>query len=81
MYMAQLNINMTPQFAASLARLMKLRGIGAKSEAIRVAVEECVQRTRAARKADFRAWVGLAAAAPENPKPRFASDDDLWRAG
>jgi hypothetical protein len=27
---------------------------------------------------DFRSWIGLGNAAPQNPNPRFNSDDDLW---
>ena len=27
---------------------------------------------------DFRQWIGQAKQAPENPNPRFRSDDDLW---
>lgn len=27
---------------------------------------------------DFRAWIGLGKAAPQNPRPQFASHRDLW---
>jgi hypothetical protein len=29
-------------------------------------------------KTDFRAWLGLGTRIPQNPSPRFKSDDDLW---
>ncbi len=28
---------------------------------------------------DFSTWIGLAKNVPVNPKPRFKSDDDLWK--
>ena len=77
--MAQLNLNMTPEFEEALRRFMRLRGIRAKSEAIRVAVREGVERSiGAVGRSSFAPWLGAAARAPENPKPRFASDSDLW---
>ena len=78
--MAQLNIHLRPAFEADLASFMKLRKIPTKSEAIRVAVREGVERITRSRKdrTDFRSWSGLALGSPVNPRPRFASDDDLW---
>lgn len=78
--MGQLNIHMTPAFEQTLRQFMCARGIQSKSEAIRVAVEEGLMRASArARPVEFSEWVGLGKQAPENPRPRFASDDDLWR--
>lgn len=78
--MGQLNIHMTPAFEESLRRLMRARGIRTKSEAIRVAVEEALAlASRKARPTQFGDWLGLGNRAPANPKPQFASDDDLWR--
>jgi hypothetical protein len=78
MYMAQLNLNTTPSFERALARLMRVRGIRSKSEAIRVAVEECAAAaTRGT--ADFESWLGLGTKAPLNPRPRFATHADLWK--
>ena len=78
--MGQININVTPEFEAALVRLMRLRGIRSKSEAIREAVAESAERaTRAAPVADFSPWIGAALKAPLNRSPRFATHVDLWR--
>jgi hypothetical protein len=78
--MGQININVTPEFDAALARLMRARGIRSKSDAIRTAVAEASERaTAAAPVEDFTAWIGLALGGEDNPRPRFASHDDLWR--
>ena len=77
--MSQLNIHMTPSFEEILARFMKTRKIRTKSAAIRIAVEEALERQlRDARSTDFTAWLGAGTKAPTNPNRRFASDDDLW---
>ncbi len=78
--MPQLNIHLTPEMQDNLRDLMRLRRMATKSEAVRAAVREAVERERAAcHSADFRSWLGLANQAPHNPDPRFSSDDDLWR--
>jgi Arc/MetJ-type ribon-helix-helix transcriptional regulator len=80
MYMGQMNLNVTPDFERQLSRLMRLRRLPSKSEAIRVAVREAVEReTRAGRETRFSAWLGLAKQGRANPRPRFAGHDDLWR--
>ena len=78
--MAQTNTHLKPDFAEDLAKFMKLRDVPTKSEAIRVAVREGVERLTRARKQhpDFRTWSGRALKAAVNPHPRFQSDDDLW---
>jgi hypothetical protein len=73
--MRQLNVNVTEEFARDLRRLMRLKGISRKSDAIRQAVHDAVTRSAAP---DFRRLLGLGLAAPLNPKPRFSSDNDLW---
>ncbi len=78
--MAQLNINMTPQFEKALGRFMRIRRIKSKSEAVRVAVSEGLQRgIEENGVCDFADWLGLGLKAPQNPEPRFRSHDDLWR--
>lgn len=79
--MSQLNIHVTERFEKVLARLMKLRSLKTKSEAIRVAVEETLERAqkRSQRGENYAEWLGLGLRAPLNPSPRFHSDDDLWR--
>ncbi len=78
--MGQININVTSEFEAALARLMRVRGIRNKSEAIRTAVAEAAERATAAEPVeDFTSWIGLALGGARNPKPRFRTHDDLWR--
>lgn len=80
--MSQINLHVKPDFQRDLERFMRLRGIGTKSEAIRVAVSEGLERARAAPKAKaFASLAGAALAATTNPEPRFKTDDDLWRGG
>lgn len=76
--MPQLNINLTEEFEADLTRFMRIRKIPTKSEAVRVAVRESLERSmRGAEAPDFGSWLGRARGG-ENPSPRFASEDDLW---
>lgn len=77
--MSQLNIHLTPDFEQKLSQYMKIRGIRTKSDAVRMAVQEAVEREQRLRQTpDFSSWIGLGKEAPENPSPRFNSDDDLW---
>lgn len=77
--MAQLNMNVTPDFESSLDQLMRLRAIASKSEAIRIAVQEAAERARrVGQTSDFRSWRGVALGAALNPTPKFSSEDDLW---
>ena len=77
--MPQLNIHLTPKFARLLARFMEVRKIRTKSDAIRLAVEESLERElQNASATDFTSWLGLGKNAPENPKPRFDSHAALW---
>jgi hypothetical protein len=76
---AQINLHVTPEFERALRRLMKLRGIASKSDAIRIAVKEAAERAIAAPRGSFRSLLGIGLGAPLNPNPRFKSDDDLWR--
>lgn len=77
--MSQLNLHISPEFEADLARFRDLRGIRSKSEAVRIAVREALERElSSSATADFREWIGLATAAPQNPTPRFRTEDELW---
>lgn len=77
--MSQLNIHLTPDFEKKLSEYMRIRGIRTKSDAVRLAVQEAVEREQHLRKTpDFSRWIGLGRQAAENPNPRFRSDDDLW---
>jgi Arc/MetJ-type ribon-helix-helix transcriptional regulator len=77
--MPQLNIHLTPSFQNDLAEYMQRRRLRTKSEAVRQAVAEAVERERSRhRPTDFSRWLGLATGVPQNPHPRFPSDDNLW---
>jgi hypothetical protein len=77
--MAQINLHVTAEFEEALSEFMRLRRVPTKSDAIRLAVKEAAQRESEHRRAtDFSRWLGLARRAPENPAPRFRTDDDLW---
>ena len=78
--MSQLNVHMTPDFLENLTDYMRLCGVKTKSEAVRRAIREAVERLRARPQApDFKSWRGLGNQAPKNAKPRFRSQDDLWQ--
>jgi Arc/MetJ family transcription regulator len=80
MYMAQMNLHVTPEFERALARFMRLRGLTSKSAAVRLAVSEAVGReTRRQALVQFSSWVGAANRGTPNPRPRFANEDDLWK--
>ncbi len=77
--MAQFNINLTPEFEKEIALYMKKKRVSTKSDAIRQALHEAVERLKSQRTdTDFRRWRGLALKAPLNTKPRFKSEDELW---
>ncbi len=78
--MAQLNIHLTPNFERDLSRLMKVRRIKTKTEAIRVAVHESLEKALfIPSTVDFSNWLGLGIHASINKHPRFPRDDDLWK--
>lgn len=77
--MAQLNINLKPDFEKDLREYMEKTGIGQKSEAIRQAIREALERLEAyPLDVDYLHWIGFGLKAKINPKPRFRSEDDLW---
>jgi Arc/MetJ-type ribon-helix-helix transcriptional regulator len=80
--MAQLNINLTTEFQENLDKLIRLRGFTSKSEAVRIAVWEAVERETAQKtKVDWRTLLGWAKQFPENPQAKPIADDDLWEKG
>ena len=59
--MSQLNINLSGEFEEALERLMRLRRIRTKSDAIRLAIQESLERALAeTRDYDFTGLVGRA---------------------
>jgi hypothetical protein len=75
----QLNLNINDEFQRNLVEYMRLCHLKTKSEAIRQALREALARERSRRQsADFTTWLALGNRAPQNPNPRFHSDDDLW---
>lgn len=80
--MSQININVTPEFEKNLKEYMKHRGITQKSEAIRKAVGETVEKIKEQKKPyDFSRLLGCGLKGPLNPNPKFKSDDELWEKG
>ena len=78
--MAQLNLNLTREFLKDLQTYMKLKGIPTKSEAIRCALREGVQRLTAARRqTSYRDWIGKALKAPPREGVKFKDEDSLWK--
>jgi hypothetical protein len=79
-FMSQLNIRTDQTLERNLSRLMKVRRIATKSEAIRFAVLDSLERAleQSENATDFHSWVGWARRAPLNQNPRFQNDDELW---
>ncbi|OHB75480.1 MAG: hypothetical protein A2Z34_08995 [Planctomycetes bacterium RBG_16_59_8] len=77
--MGQINMHVTPWFEKMLARFMRVRKIATKSEAIRIAVKEGVERSVGkGGTVEFHSLRGYANRFSVNPRPRFRNDDDLW---
>lgn len=65
--MGQLKINLSPAFEETLTRYMQVRGIRSKSEGVRIAVQEGLERSVAAQPSvNFTSWLGLALGQGEN---------------
>ncbi len=76
--MSQININQTPEFESDLTRLMKLRKLRSKSEAIRLAVKESLERALEQSPAvSYSDWIGIACGG-QNREPRFKNHSDVW---
>ena len=78
--MPQINLNVTPQFAEDLERLVRLRGLPNRSQAIRVAVREAVERALAEAPAGGIASLQGIAVQGARRRRRFTDDDGLWEA-
>jgi hypothetical protein len=76
--MRQLNIHMTPRFERALTQFMKARGIKTKSEAVRTAGEEALQRTAPHPPVSWKDMIGIAKQYPTTPKNQWLTEDDLW---
>lgn len=77
--MPQFNINITREFETLLAEFMKLRNIAIKSEAIRVALRECIEyHKRETSTSDFTELLGIGKRVALNPSPKFSSHDKIW---
>ena len=77
--MPQINIHVTPPFERALSRFMRLRSIGSKSEAIRLAVQEAYERARV--HANGVSFGDLLGAARPEPGAARITDDMLWEDG
>ena len=81
MYMSQLNVNLDQATEENLRQLMRLRAIRTKSDAVRVALAEAVERATLGRTTvKYAEWLRLGTRVPLNPSARFAGHDDLWGA-
>lgn len=76
--MSQISVDLDPELEQALAEYMKLRHIDTEAEALRAALVEVVEKERPACRPNFSRWLGMGLQAPQNPNPRFRSDDDLW---
>jgi Arc/MetJ-type ribon-helix-helix transcriptional regulator len=79
--MKQLNIKLDSHLAKGLEILIKRRRLAGKTEAVRVAVREAVERLLNSERAKrtFRDSLGCAMSIGKlNPQPRFKTEDDLW---
>lgn len=78
--MPQLNIRLTAHFAKDLNKFMRLRHINTKSEAVRIAIKEGIQRTFTQTKLiNFTEWLGIAAEIPPNKNNKFSYNKDIWK--
>lgn len=77
--MKQINLQTSKELERDIGDYMKLKGIAHKSEAIRQAVKESVERLRQARIAtDFYSWIGLALSPAPPSRPSQKDEDELW---
>ncbi len=76
--MGQLNIRLTPDFDRKLARLMELRGISTKTEAVRAAVSEAVERAEHRPTTSWEKLRGAANKYEQRPREQWLTEDDLW---
>lgn len=76
--MKQLNCYINTVDEESIAHLQKHLGLKSRAEAVRQALRIAAQVTRNKRPGDYSHFLGRYAARPENPKPKFATEDDLW---
>jgi hypothetical protein len=77
--MGQFNLNISEAFEKDIATYMKFKNIKFKSQAIREAISECLEKYRNPQLADFKSWLGAGNKAKRNPKPRFKNRGQLWK--
>ncbi len=76
--MKQLNLNINKDFERDLKLVMKARRNKTKSDVLRDLVHDEAERLRKAANFDFTSLIGVALKYPQNPNPKFKSEDDLW---
>jgi len=79
--MKQLNVQLDDRLVEGLQLLIKHRGLRGKSEAVRVAVREAVERLLNSRPpaSALRESLGFALAVGKaKSRGRFKTEDDLW---
>ncbi len=67
MYMSQINLHVSPEFAADLEALMKARGFKSKSEAIRTVIHESASQATP-RAHNISVLIGLIDRLPGGPQ-------------
>jgi len=78
MYMAQLNLNLDPEFERNIKVLMKARSEKHKSALLKSLVRDAVAALGLEPKSrDFSALIGLAKPGLSKKK-KFLTEDDLW---
>lgn len=73
--MAQMNLQITPEFEANLQRLMRARKIKSRSQAVRLAVEEAANAEE--RKVTWAELQGILRPAIDAGL-RMPTDDEIW---
>jgi metal-responsive CopG/Arc/MetJ family transcriptional regulator len=80
--MSQINLQVTNDFIKSLKFYMRKRGIKTKSQAIRQAIQDAVERISKAEEDDgtvgLEDLLGIGVGNNLNHSPHFKNDSELW---
>lgn len=76
--MSQLNIEVSPDFWEKLKKFMDLRGIANRSDAVRLAVEEALEKTNEKPKVSWKQLLGAGLVGELQPRDQWMTEDKLW---